>query len=77
MLLDIARPRLIDGERHRRRHLLYGDLLNLAHTLGYLGGRINGAKDDDGGHGSSAVRVDSATSAVTTVTQDKARTSIY
>ena len=77
MLLDIARPWLVDGELHRRRHLHYGDLLDLAHTLGYLGGRINSAKDGGGGHGGWAELDGGAMLAVDTAMQSKAWTSIY
>ena len=55
---DAVQPRLVDGELHRRRHLVYGDPLDLAHTLGYLGGRITGAKDDGVSHGGTAALLD-------------------
>ena len=45
--------------------------------MGYLGGRINGAKDDDGGHGGSAELDDGATPVVAMAMQAKAQTSIY
>ena len=52
---DAVRPRLVAGELHRRRHLVYGDPLDLAHPQSYLGGRIIGAKDDGVGHGGTTV----------------------
>ena len=55
---DAVRPRLVAGELHRRRHLVYGDPLDLAHMLGYLGGRNTGAKDDGVGHGGMAALLD-------------------
>ena len=76
-LRDIARPWLVDGELHRRRHLLYGEPLDLVNVLGYLGGRITSAKDGGDGHGGSVELDGGATPVVDTATQSKARTSIY
>ena len=75
-LRDIVRPWLVDGELHRRWHLLYGEPLDPAHPLGYLGGRITDAKDGNDGHGGTAVWVDGAMPAVTMVAPTKAQTSI-
>ena len=76
-LHDTARPWLVDGELHQRWHLLYGEPLDLAHVLGYLGGRITDAKDGGDGHGSSAELDGGATPAEATAMQSKAWTSIY
>ena len=51
MLLRHCAAKFAGGELYQRRYLVYGDPLDLAHTLGYLGGRIIGAKDDGVGHG--------------------------
>ena len=69
-------PWLVGGELHQRRHLLYGEPLDPAHTLGYLGGWIIDAKDGGDGHGGSAELDDGATPTVATAMQSKARTSI-
>ena len=75
-LPDTARPRLVDGELHRRRHLLYGEPLDPAHTVGYLGGRITDAKDSGDGHGGSAEMDGGATPVVTMAAPTKAQMSI-
>ena len=60
------------GELYQRRYLVYGDPLDLAHTLGYLGGRIIGAKDDGVGHGGTTVLHGMCRPSSATVTPSKA-----
>ena len=76
-LLDAAQPKFADGELHRRWHLDYYDPLDSAHTLGQSFGWISDVEHDGDGHGGAALRVDGDMPEVTTVTQAKARTSIY
>ena len=52
------------------------DLLDLAHRLHHLAGRIVDASDDGDGHGDSARRDDGGTPVMTSAASTKAQTSI-
>ena len=75
-MFDAGQPVFTDGDISGDGTSTTMNPLDLAHMLGYLGGRITEAKDGGNGHGGSAELDGGATPAVTTVAPTKARTSI-